>query len=158
VTYEPGNLSRIYGYIFGSNNTIYANLDGGGGSLANIQRQQSSFQALATIGPQTGGATNLWVMDPDGDLLFNETLTANTAPPSPLGFYGFYALSFPMSVNGTYKFGITNSWGMSSVITTYDNVAHTPPAPSEEYFLTTFFGFLAVGLYLLGNIAKRTRA
>jgi hypothetical protein len=62
-----------------------------------------------------------------------------------------------MSVNGTYQFGITNSWGVSSVFQTYDNVAHIPPPPNEEYFLMTFFGFLVVGLYSLGKIAKRTR-
>jgi hypothetical protein len=32
----------------------------------------------------------------------------------------------------------------------------TPP-PDEEYFLMTFFGFLVVGLYFLGKIAKRKR-
>jgi len=60
-----------------------------------------------------------------------------------------------MSVNGTYQFGITNSWGVSGVLSTYDNVAHTPPPPNEEYFLITFFGFLVVGLYFLGVIMKK---
>jgi hypothetical protein len=53
---QPGNLSETYGFLFGGNSTIYANLDGGGGSLVNVQTQQTSFQALAMIGPQTGGA------------------------------------------------------------------------------------------------------
>jgi hypothetical protein len=158
VTYEPGNLSEIYGFFFGSNSTIYSNLDGGGGSLVNIERQQTSFQTLAMVGPQTGGVTSLWVKDPNGNLIVNESLTPNTQPPSPPGYYGFYKLSFPMSVNGTYQFGITNSWGVISVFQTYDNVAHIPPPPGEEYFLMTFFGFLVVGLYFLGKIAKRTRA
>jgi hypothetical protein len=60
-------------------------------------------------------------------------------------------------VSRTYKFRITNSWGVSRVSQTYNNVAHIPPPPDEEYFLMTFFGFLAVGLYFLGKIAKRTR-
>jgi len=81
-----------------------------------------------------------------------------TEPPSPFGYYGFYELSFPMSVNGTYQFGITNSCGVSSVLQTYDNVAHIPQPPDEEYFLMTFFGFLVVGLYFLGEVTKRTRA
>jgi hypothetical protein len=34
---------------------------------------------------------------------------------------------------------------VSSVFQTYDNVAHIPPPPDEEYFLMTFFGFLVVG-------------
>ena len=59
VTYEPGNLSKIYGFLYGQNNTIYANLDGGGGSLVNIQSHQTNFQAMAMIGHQTGGATRL---------------------------------------------------------------------------------------------------
>ena len=151
ITYEPGNLSSVYGFLYGGNSTIYANLDGGGGSLVNIQRQQTNFQAFAMIGPQTGGVTSLWVKDPNGNLIVNETLTSNTEPPSPSGYYGFYELSFPMSVNGTYQFGITNSWGVSSVFQTYDNVAHIPPPPDEEYFLMTFFGFLVVGLYFLGK-------
>ena len=46
ITYEPGNLSSVYGFLYGGNSTIYANLDGGGGSLVNIQRQQTNFQAL----------------------------------------------------------------------------------------------------------------
>ncbi|MGA2199916.1 MAG: hypothetical protein ABSG45_08265, partial [Nitrososphaerales archaeon] len=158
VSYEPGNLSRIYGFLYGGNSTIYANLDGGGGSLVNIQRQQTNFQAFAMIGPQTGGVTSLWVKDPDGNLVVNDSLTSNTEPPSPSGYYGFYELSFPMSVNGTYQFGITNSWGVSSVFRTYDNVARIPPPPDEEYFLMTFFGFLVVGLYFLGKLAKRIRA
>ena len=157
VTYEPGNLSQTYGFIFGGNSTIYANLDGGGGSIVNVQTQQTSFQALAMIGPQTGGATSLWVKDPNGNLIVNDSLTPNTEPPSPPGYYGFYELSFPMSASGTYQFGTTNSWNVSSVFQTYDNVTHTPPPPDEEYFLMTFFGFLVVGLCFLGKIAKRTR-
>jgi hypothetical protein len=129
----------------------------GGGSMVNIQRQQTNFEAFAMIGPQTGGAASLWVNDPNGNLIVNETLTPNTEPPSPLGYYGFYELSFPMSLNGTYQFGITNSWAVSSVFSTCDNIAHIPPPPNEEYFLMTFFGFLVVGLYFLGKIAKRAR-
>jgi hypothetical protein len=155
ITYEPGNLSSVYRFLYGGNGTIFANLDGGGGSLLNIQRQQTNFEAFAMIGPQTGGVTSLWVKDPNGNLIVNETLTPNTEPPSPSGYYGFYELSFPMSVNGTYQFGITNSWGVSSVFQTYDNVAHIPPPPDEEYFLMTFFGFLVVGLYFLGKISRR---
>jgi hypothetical protein len=157
VTYEPGNLSQIYGFPFGGNSTIYANLDGGGGSLVNIQRQQTSFQAFAMTGPQTGGATSLWVKDPKGNLIVNETLTPNTEPPSPAGFFGFYELSFPMGINGTYQFGITNSWGISSVFQTYNNVVQLPPPPNEEYFLMTFFGFLVVGLYFVGKISRRLK-
>jgi hypothetical protein len=100
--------------------------------------------------------TNLWVKDPNGNLIVNETLTPNTESPSPSGYYGFYELSFPMSMNGTYQFGITNSWGVSSVFQTYDNVVHTPPPPDEEYILMTFFGFLVAGVYFLGKIAGRT--
>ena len=46
---------------------------------------------------------------------------------------------------------------MSSVFQMYDNVVHLPPPPNEEYFLMTFFGFLMVGLYFFGKIAKRRR-
>jgi hypothetical protein len=158
VSYEPGNLSRTYGFPFGANNTIYANLDGGGGSLVDIQRQLTSFQALVMIGPPTGGATSLWVKDPNGNLIVNDSLTPNTEPPSPAGYFGFYELSFPMSVNGTYQFGIANSWGVNSVFQTYNNVAHVPPPPNEEYFLLTFFGFLVFGLYFLGKISRRRKA
>jgi hypothetical protein len=157
VTYEPGNLSQIYGFPFGGNSTVYANLDGGGGSLVNVQTQQTSFQALAMIGPQTGGAMSLWVKDPNGNLIVNESLTSNTQPLSPSGYFGFYELSFPMSVNGTYQFGMTNSWGVSSVFQTHDNVAHVPPPLDEKYFLMTFFGFLVVWSYFLGKIARRTQ-
>ena len=62
-----------------------------------------------------------------------------------------------MGVNGTHQFGITNSWGVSSVFQTYDNVAHIPPPPNEEYFLMTYFGFLVAGLYFLGTISRMTR-
>jgi hypothetical protein len=34
---------------------------------------------------------------------------------------------------------------------------HLPPPPDEEYFLTTFFGFLVVGLYFLGKISRMMR-
>jgi hypothetical protein len=155
ITYEPGNLSSVYGFLYGGNSTIYANLDGGGASLVDLQEQQTDFQVLAMIGPQTGGVTSLWVKDPNGNLIVNDSMTPNTQPPSPSGYYGFYQLSFPMSVNGTYQFGITNSWGVSSVFQTYDNVAHIPPPPDEEYFLMTFFGYLVVGLYFLGKISRR---
>ncbi len=157
VTYEPGNLSSVYGFLYGGNSTIYANLGGGGGSLVNIQRQQTNFEALAMLGPQTGGVTSLWVKDPNGNLIVNDSLTPNTEPPSPSGYFGFYGLSFPMSVNGTYQFGISNSWGVSSVFQTYDNVVHIPPPPDEEYFLMTFFGFLMAGLYFLGRISRGFR-
>jgi hypothetical protein len=62
-----------------------------------------------------------------------------------------------MTANGTYLFGITNSWGVSSVFQTYHNVVRIPPPPNEEYFPMTIFGFLVVGVYFLGKIAKRTR-
>ncbi len=156
VTYEPGNLSSVYGFLYGENSTIYANLDGGG-AKPDRQDKQTDFQAMVMMGAQTGGATNLWVKDPNGNLIVNESLTANTEPPSPSGYYGFYELSFPMSVNGTYQFGITNSWGVSSVFQTYDNIVHIPPPPNEEYFLLTFFGFLVVGLYFLGRISRRSK-
>jgi hypothetical protein len=123
--------------------------------LVGIQSHQTNFQAMAMIGAQTGGAENLWVRDPSGNLIANYTLTPNTVPPSPSGYFGFYAISFPMSENGTYEFGITNSWGISSVFSTYDNIAHIPPPPNEEYFLMTFFGFLVVGFYFLGKVANR---
>jgi hypothetical protein len=87
VTYEPGNLSETYGFIIGGNSTICANLDRGGGSLVNVQTQQTSSQALAMIGPQTGGVTSLWVNDPNGNLIVNESLTPNTEPPSPAGVH-----------------------------------------------------------------------
>jgi hypothetical protein len=157
LSYEPGNLSRIYGFLFGGNNTIFANLNGGGGSLVNKERLQTHFQALALIGSQTGGAASIWVKDPTGKLIVNDTLTPNAQPPSPVGFFGFHAMSFSMSVNGTYQFGITNSWGVSSVFEAYNDVVRLPPPPNEDYFLMTFFGFLVIGLYFLGKIAKRTR-
>jgi hypothetical protein len=109
------------------------------------------------IGPQTGGVMSLWVKDPNENLIVNDSMVPITVPPSPLGYYGFYQLAFPMSVNGTYQFGITNSWGVSSVFQTYDNVAHIPAPPDEEYFMMTFFGFLVIGLYFMGKIAKRPR-
>jgi len=155
ISYEPGNLSRVYGFLYGGNSTIYANLEGGGAKLLNAQDEQTDFQVTVFVGVQTGGVTSLWVKDPNENLIVNETLTANTEPPSPSGYYGFYELSFPMSVNGTYQFGITNSWGVSSVFQTYDNIAHMPPPPDEEYFLMTFFGFLAIGLYFLGKVSRR---
>jgi len=155
ITYEPGNLSRVYGFLYGENSTIYANLDGGGASLVGVQVSQSIFHGMVMVGPQSGGADYLWVKDPSGNVVMNESLTADTQPPSPPGYFGFYALSFPMSVNGTYQFGITNSWGVSSVFQTYANAAYLPPPPTVEYFLMAFFGFLLVGLYFLGKIARR---
>jgi hypothetical protein len=154
VTYEPGNLSGFYGFIYGGNSTIDANLAGGGAKLLDVQDEQTDFQATVLLGPQTGGVASLWVKDPDGDLIVNDSLIPNTQPPSPSGYYGFYELSFPMSANGTYQFGMTNSWGVSSVFQTYDNVAHLPPSPNEEYFLMTFFGVLVAGIYFLGQIAR----
>ena len=107
------------------------------------------------VGPQSGGADYLWVNDPSGNVVMNESMTADTQPPSPPGYFGFYTLSFPMSVNGTYQFGITNSWGVTSVFQTYANKVHVPPPPDLEYFLMTFFGFFLVGLYFLGKVARR---
>jgi hypothetical protein len=57
-------------------------------------------------------------------------------------------------VNGTYQFGITNSWGVSSVFQAYNSASHLPPLPDEQYFLMTFLGFLVVGVYFLGKIGK----
>jgi hypothetical protein len=108
-----------------------ASIDRRGVGLVNVERQQTNFQALAILGAQTGKVTSLWVKDPNGNSIVNQSLTSNTEPPSPSGYYGFYELSFPMSVNGTYQFGITNSWGVSSVFQTYDNVAHIPPPPND---------------------------
>lgn len=124
------------------------------GSVCLLNGPSSIFRASKT----NGGVKNLWVKDPNGNLILNETLTTDTQRPAPAGYFGFYSLAFPMSVNGTYQFGITNSWGVSSVFQTYDNVVHLPSPPDEEYFLLTFFGFLIIGLCFLGKIARRTRA
>jgi hypothetical protein len=112
---------------------------------------------MVLIGVQTGGATSLWVKDPNGNLIVNQSLSSNTEPPSPSGYYEFYELSFPMSLNGTYQFGMTNSWGISSVFSTYSNFVQIPPPPNEEYFLMTFFGFLVVGTYFFGRVSRRLR-
>lgn len=157
ISYEPGNLSKVYGFLYGGNTTIYANLDGGGASLVNLHKDQTNFEAMVMIGPQTGGVKSLWVRDPSGNVIVNDTLTPDTEPPAPPGYYGFYALSFPMSENGTYQIGMINSWGVSSIVSSYNNVVHIPPPPNEEYFLMTFFGFLVVGLYFLGKISRRLR-
>jgi len=37
-------------------------------------------------------------------------------------------------MNGTYRFGVTNSRGVSSIFQTYDKVARIPQPPDEEYF------------------------
>ena len=93
--------------------------------------------------------------DPDGNVIMNETLASDTQPPAPPGYFGFYSLTFPTSVNGTYQFEITNSWGMSSIFQTCDSVVHLPPPPNKEYLLRTFLGFLTAGLYFLEKVAKR---
>ena len=59
-----------------------------------------------------------------------------------------------MSVNGTYQFRITNSWGASSVFQTHSNAVNLPSPPDEEYFLMTFFGLLMVGLYFLCKVFR----
>jgi hypothetical protein len=52
------------------------------------------------------------VKDLDGNLIADQSLiSTNTEPPSPAGLCGLHGLSFPMSINGTYQFGITMSWG-----------------------------------------------
>ncbi len=157
ISYEPRNLSSIYGFLYGGDSTVYANLDGGGAKLLSAQDEQTDFQGIVTMGPQTGGVTSLWVKHPNGILIVNQSLTSNTEPPSPSGYRGFYALAFPMSVNGAHQFGIANSWGASSVFQTYGNVAQIFPPPNEDYFPMTFFGFLMIGLYFLGKVGKVSR-
>jgi hypothetical protein len=46
---------------------------------------------------------------------------------------------------------------VNNVFQTYDNVAHIPPPPDEEYFLTTFFGFLVIGLFFLGRVSHESK-
>jgi hypothetical protein len=154
ISYEPGNLSRVHGFLYGSNTTIYANLDGGGVSILNGRNTGTNFQTSLFMGVETGGVRSVWVKDPTGRLIVNNTLTPDTFPPAPSGYYGFYTLTFPTSANGTYQLGVTNSWGVNKVFQTYGNTVHSPPPPDEEFFLMTFFGFLVVGFYFLGKIAK----
>jgi hypothetical protein len=107
------------------------------------------------MGVETGGVRSVWVKDPSSKLIVNNTLTPDTFPPAPSGYYGFYTLSFPKSANGTYQLGITNSWGISSIVQSHISVVQKPSPPNEEYFLMTFFGFLVVGLFFLGKMHKR---
>jgi hypothetical protein len=109
------------------------------------------------IGPQTGGATSLWVKDPNGDLVVNDSLTPNTEPPSPPGYYGFYELSFPMSVNGTYQVRGHQLLGSEQRIPDLRQRRPRASAAGRGVLLMTFFGFLVIGLYFLGKISRKAQ-
>jgi hypothetical protein len=63
-------------------------------------------------------------------------------------------LSWHVRIRDSVDSGYPTPGELAGVLQTYDNVAHMPPPPNEEYFLMTFFGFLMEGLYFLGKIAK----
>ena len=57
----------------------------------------------------------------------------------------------------TSQFGITNSWGVSSVLQTYDNLAHVPSAAERGGLPHDLLRLQNSWALLLAEIARRIR-
>jgi hypothetical protein len=46
------------------------------------------FTFLCLVGPQSSGVDHFWLKNPNGNVIMNESLSADTQPLSPPGYFG----------------------------------------------------------------------
>jgi hypothetical protein len=155
--YEPGTYSLYYPFLYGMNNTVVVNLEGGG-AAATSTAQGASVYTTIYINQPSGGARSFWVRDGNGTrgaLLFSAPLLDNLGPPAPSGFEGATTFAWPPDRNGTVTLGIVNSFGVSVPIGYYQAMVHAVKGPSFDDTLLLGFLLIAAGFVLLGKAINR---
>ncbi len=63
--------------------------------------------------------------------------------------------TFPLRTNGTVSIGITNSWGVSSVIASEQMEVHMPQLPPFPEVVASWFVAIVIMFYFVGRAVNR---
>jgi hypothetical protein len=170
VSFEPGNLTLSYAMVYGENSTTTVSSNFIGGGMIGLDGNPvplnggTSCEVSLLIGNQSGGASYVWVVSDEGQVLYNESLLASSSSLAglfgPAGYVGEYTFQFPVgNANSSVTIYIENSWGALSIINGVEIVPHSPPALSySPGFLATIlviaFG-ISAGYAVFGRKRRR---
>jgi hypothetical protein len=166
VSYEPGNITQSFPMIYGENQTTIISPDFAGGGLVGLDGNPVSldggttYQVSLLIGNQSGGASQVWVVSDNGEVLYNESLpisSLSTSLLSPSGYVGDYMFQFSVgNTNHSVTIYVENAWGGISII---EGVSVSPESPPSLYYSPMFLSFiLVVAFAISAGIAVFARA
>jgi len=170
VSYEPGNLTQSYAMVYGENSTtvVSSNLVGGGiiGLDGNPVSENggTSYEVSPLMGNQSGGASYIWVVSNEGQVLCNESLLASSSSSisglfGPAGYVGEYTLQFSVgNASSSASIYIENAWGGMSIIEGLEITASSPP---PLYYSSEFLAAILVVAFMISTgysiFARRKR-
>jgi hypothetical protein len=162
VTYEPGQLTNLYQFIYGQNSTVYVNTEGGSVELSLPPVTQGSTCLLTfAIGPQSGGVTRLWAVDSEGTVLTNMSLSPTTPSItsfSPPGYLGFYTAAVPVAHNGTMTVTLVNAWGAETTIAGIPSMVTVPSSSLLSWNFVILITVILLGIGALSFLLKLKEA
>lgn len=158
---EPGNITQLYSFLYGSNLTIPVSLTGGGiGLLGSPEPVAGGTQYVLNLFISSQGAKKILVTSGSG------TLLATFFPPdswpayssyAPSGYFGEYSIQFPAGNSSTVTVEVVNSWGAVTYITNIHVKPSEISPPTWPEMLISLLLMVAVVLYIVRRIAMRKR-
>jgi hypothetical protein len=162
VTYEPGQLTNLYQFIYGQNSTVYVNTEGGGIGLSQPPVTKGSTCLLTfAIGPQSGGVTRLWAVDSEGTVLANMSLSPTTpsiTSLSPPGHLGFYTAAIPIVHDGTITVTLLNAWGAKTTIAGIPVMIIVSSTPLLSWNFVILITVILLGIGALSSLLNLRKA
>ena len=162
VTFEPGQLTDLYQFIYGQNSTVFVNTEGGGIGLSLPPVTQDNTCLLTfAIGPESGGVMRLWAVDSDGTVLTNMSLSPTTPSItsfSPPGYLGFYTAAIPVVHDGTTTVTLVNAWGAKTTIVGIPVMITVSSSPLLSWNFVILITVILLGIGALSSLLKRREA
>ena len=156
VSFEPGNLTHSYAMVYGENLTtsVSPNLVGGGimglDGIPVALNGGTDYEVSLVMGYQSGGASDVWVVNDKGQVLYNESLPMSSFSSisglfGPVGYVGEYTLQFPMeNTSSSVTIYVENTWGGLSII---QGMQITPQSPPALYYSPNFLAAILVVVF-----------
>jgi hypothetical protein len=154
VSFEPGNLTDSYSMIYGENSTTAVSVNLVGGGITGLDGTPTAvnggteYEVTLVIGNQSGGASDVWVVGDEGQVLYNESLLPSSSPSisglfGPAGYVGEYSFQFPVenTSSSSVTIYVENSWGGLSII---QGVQITPQSPPVLYYSPSFLAIILI--------------
>jgi len=170
VSYEPGNLTQSYAMVYGENSTTVVSSNFIGGGIIGLdgnpvsENGGTSYEVSLLIGNESGGASYIWVVSNEGQILYNESLLASSSSSisglfGPAGYVGEYTLQFPVgNASSSVSIYIKNVWGSISIIKGLEINANSPP---PLYYSSEFLAAILVIAFMVSTgysvLARRKR-
>jgi hypothetical protein len=158
---EPGNITQLYSFLYGSNLTVPISLTGGGiGLIGSPEPVAGGTQYVLKLFISSQGAKKILVMSDSG------TLLATFFPPdswpayssyAPSGYFGEYSIQFPVANISTVTVEVVNSWGAVTYITNIPVKPSEVSPPTWPEMLISLLLMATVFLYIARRLATRRR-